>query len=184
MARAAKKKTAPKAKVRAAGRPAARTATKKRPATTVAKAARPARKAAARPAPARQEFSVPGLNPPISHYCDAVRFGDLLFISGMAPVDADLKLIGWGDAVAQAEAVFASLGKVLEAAGATFADVLKVTVFLTNVDDRTKINPVRQRHFGAARPASTLVEVSRLAIPGMKVEIEAVVGLPGKPRTR
>ncbi len=68
--------------------------------------------------------------------------------------------------------------KVLKAAGASFADVLKVTVYLTDVDDRTKINPVRQRYFGDARPASTLIEVSRLAIPGMKVEVEAVVGLP------
>jgi len=175
MARAAKRKAAPKAKARTAKRTAATPAAKKR---APAKVAKPARKAPAPLAQARQEFSVPGLNPPISHYCDAVRFGDLLFISGMAPVDADLKLIGWGDAVAQAEAVFASLGKVLDAAGASFADVLKVTVFLTNIDDRTRINPVRQRHFGTARPASTLVEVSRLAIPGMKVEIEAVVGLP------
>ena len=63
-------------------------------------------------------------------------------------------------------------------ASASPADVLKVTVFLTDIADRVKINPARQEFFGAARPASTLVEVSRLAIPGMRVEIEAVVGLP------
>jgi enamine deaminase RidA (YjgF/YER057c/UK114 family) len=57
--------------------------------------------------------------------------------------------------------------------------VLKVTVLLTDINDRHKINPVRQKYFGSARPASTLFEVSRLAVPGMKVEIEAVVGLPG-----
>jgi enamine deaminase RidA (YjgF/YER057c/UK114 family) len=56
----------------------------------------------------------------------------------------------------------------------TFADVVKVSVFLTNVDDRPLINPVRQEAFGAARPASTLVEVSRLAVPGAKIEVEAV----------
>ncbi|MEA2793109.1 MAG: 2-iminobutanoate/2-iminopropanoate deaminase, partial [Bradyrhizobium sp.] len=67
---------------------------------------------------------------------------------------------------------------VLDAAGATMADVLKVTVFLTNIDDRAAINPVRREFFGSARPASTLIEVSRLALPEMKVEIEAVVGLP------
>jgi len=55
--------------------------------------------------------------------------------------------------------------------------VLKVTIFLTSVTDRTKINPVRQRHFGNARPASTLIGVSELAVPEMKIEIEAVVGL-------
>lgn len=126
----------------------------------------------------RQEISVPGLNPPISHYCDAVRFGNMLFISGMAPLDADLNVIGGDDVVAQAEAVFAALDKVLKQAGASFADILKVTVLLTDVNDRTKINPVRQKYFGSAKPASTLFEVSRLAVPGMKVEIEAVAGLP------
>jgi reactive intermediate/imine deaminase len=126
----------------------------------------------------RKEFSIPGLNPPISHYCDAVAFGNLLFISGIGPLDSNLKVIGGDDVAAQAEAVFSAMEKVLKAAGASFADVQKVTVYLTNVDDRTKINPVRQRYFGAARPASTLIEVSRLAIPGMKVEVEAVVGLP------
>jgi enamine deaminase RidA (YjgF/YER057c/UK114 family) len=63
---------------------------------------------------------------------------------------------------------------VLAAGGATFADVVKVSVFLTNLDDRPLINPVRQEAFGAARPASTLVEVSRLAVPGAKIEVEAV----------
>ena len=126
----------------------------------------------------RQEYSVPGLNAPISHYTDAVRFGDLLFISGCGPLDADLNLVGEGDVAAQARQVLLNIKRVLDAAGASFADILKVTVFLTDVDDRTKINPVRQEFFGDARPASTLVEVSALAIPGMKIEIEAVVGLP------
>ena len=53
-----------------------------------------------------------------------------------------------------------------------------MTVFLTDVDDREAINPVRQEFFGETRPASTLVEVSRLAIPGAKLEIEAVAILP------
>jgi 2-iminobutanoate/2-iminopropanoate deaminase len=53
-----------------------------------------------------------------------------------------------------------------------------VTVYLTDVDDRPKINPARQEVFGDARPASTLVEVSRLAVPGAKVEIDAVALIP------
>ena len=68
---------------------------------------------------------------------------------------------------------------MLAAGGATFADVVKVSVFLTDVDDRPLINPVRQEAFGAARPASTLVEVRRLAVPGAKIEVEAVAVLPG-----
>jgi len=126
----------------------------------------------------RQEFRVDSLNEPISHYTDAVRFGDLLFVSGVAPLDGSGKLIGKGDVVAQTRQVFENLKKVLDAAGAGFADVLKVTVFLTDVRDRAKINPVRQQYFGDARPASTLIGVKELAIPDMKIEIEAVVGLP------
>jgi 2-iminobutanoate/2-iminopropanoate deaminase len=57
----------------------------------------------------REEFSIPGLNPPISHYCDAVRFGNLLFISGMAALDENLHVIGGDDPAAQAEAVFQAL---------------------------------------------------------------------------
>jgi len=128
----------------------------------------------------RREYSIPGLNPPISHYCDAVSFGNLLFISGMAPLDEKLNVIGGDDVVAQAEAVFQAIEKVLHAAGAEFKDILKVTVLLTDVNDRSKINPVRKKYFGDAKPASTLYGVAQLAIPGMKIEIEAVAGLPNK----
>ncbi len=126
----------------------------------------------------REEIRVPGQPEPISHYTDAVRLGDLLFVSGCVPVDSDGRLVGGDDVVAQARQAFANLGAVLAAAGAGFADVAKVTIFLTDVDDRSKINPVRQEVFGPARPASTLVEVSRLAIPGAKIEVEAVAALP------
>jgi len=125
----------------------------------------------------RKEFRVDGLSEPLSHYTDAVRFGDLLFVSGVAPLDAEGRLVGADDPVAQTRQIFLNLQRVLKAAGATFADVLKVTVFLTDVGDRTKINPVRQEFFGQARPASTLIGVRELAVPGMRVEIEAVVGL-------
>jgi 2-iminobutanoate/2-iminopropanoate deaminase len=114
----------------------------------------------------------------LSHYTDAVRVGDLVFVSGCVPVDADGRLVGGDDVVEQARQTFANVGAVLAAAGSSFADVAKVTVFLTDVDDRAKINPVRQEVFGESRPASTLVEVSRLAIPGARIEIEAVALVP------
>ena len=126
---------------------------------------------------AREEYRVAGTAEPISHYTDAVRFGDLLFVSGVAPLDSKGKLVGAEDVVAQTKQVFDNLEKTLEAAGASLSDVLKVTVFLTDVGDRTLINPVRQQRFGATRPASTLIGVKELAIPGMKVEIEAVAGI-------
>lgn len=126
---------------------------------------------------ARQEIRVDGLNEPISHYTDAVRFGDLLFVSGVAPLDGAGHVIN-DDVVAQAQQVFVNLEKILKVSGARFADILKVTLFLTDVNDRAKINPVRQQYFGDVRPASTLIGVKELAIPGMKIEVEAVVGLP------
>ena len=126
----------------------------------------------------RREIRVDGLADPISHYTDAVVAGELLFISGLVGVDRHGALVGGDDVVAQARQVFANLRAVLDEAGCRIEDVVKVTVYLTDVDDRPKINPVRQEVFGDARPASTLVEVSRLAVPGAKVEIEAVALLP------
>jgi 2-iminobutanoate/2-iminopropanoate deaminase len=125
----------------------------------------------------REELRIQGLAEPISHYTDAVRYGDLLFVSGVAPLDERSRLVGEEDVVTQTRQVFLNMKKILEAAGTGFEQVLKVTVYLTDVADRTKINPVRQEFFGAARPASTLIGVSQLAIPGMKVEVEAVVAL-------
>jgi 2-iminobutanoate/2-iminopropanoate deaminase len=125
----------------------------------------------------RREFRVPGLPEPISHYTDAVSAGDLLFVSGCVPVDTDGNLVP-GDVVAQTRQVFANVGAVLDAAGASFRDVVKVTVFLTDIDDRSAVNTVRQEVFGEARPASTLVEVSKLAIPGARIEVEAVALIP------
>jgi reactive intermediate/imine deaminase len=122
----------------------------------------------------RKEIRVAGQPEPISHYTDAVLAGDLLFVSGCVPVDAHGRLVGGDDVVAQARQTFTNVGAVLAAGGSSFADVVKVTIFLTDVDDRPEINPVRQEFFGETRPASTLVEVSRLAIPGAKIEVEAV----------
>jgi 2-iminobutanoate/2-iminopropanoate deaminase len=127
---------------------------------------------------ARQEYRVEGLPEPFSHYTDAVRAGDLLFVSGCVSVDAEGKVVGFGDVVAQARQVFANIGLALAAAGASFADVVKVTTFLTDIDDRARINPVRQEVFGDARPASTLVEVSALVLPEFLIEVEAVAVIP------
>jgi 2-iminobutanoate/2-iminopropanoate deaminase len=127
----------------------------------------------------REEIRAAGQAEPISHYTDAVRAeGPLLFVSGVVPVDGAGRLVGGDDVVAQARQVFSNLGAVLAAGGATFADVVKVTVFLTDVADRARINVARQEAFGEARPASTLVEIAALAIPGARIEVEAVAVVP------
>jgi 2-iminobutanoate/2-iminopropanoate deaminase len=124
----------------------------------------------------RREVMVEGLAEPISHYADAVVAGDTLYVSGIVPVDASGAVVG-DDVVGQARQIFAIMERVLAAAGATPADVVKVTVYLLDIDDRPLINPVRQEFFGDTRPASTLVEVSRLAVPGARLEIEAIAHL-------
>ena len=122
----------------------------------------------------REEIRVDGLAEPISHFTDAVRAGGFLYVSGIVAVDGDGRLVGGDDVVAQARQVFANIRAVLAAGGCGFGDVVKVTVFLTDVDDRPLVNPVRQQAFGDTRPASTLVEVPRLAVEGAKIEIECV----------
>jgi 2-iminobutanoate/2-iminopropanoate deaminase len=126
----------------------------------------------------REEIRAPGQPEPMSHYADAVRAGDLLFVSGIVPVDGEGALVGAGDVVEQTRQVFRNMAAVLGAAGAGPAHVVKVTVFLTDIDDRPRINPVRVEFFGSARPASTLVEVSALAVPGALIEVEAVALIP------
>ncbi|HEX2500535.1 MAG TPA: RidA family protein [Methylomirabilota bacterium] len=122
----------------------------------------------------------PGLPAPISHYSNGVKVEDTVYVSGQVALDADGRLVGPGDVVAQTRQVLENIRKVLAAGEATLDDVVKVTVYLANVDDRPRVNEVRQAFFGANRPASTLVEVSRLALPGLLVEIEAVAVLPAR----
>ena len=126
----------------------------------------------------REEIRVDGLAEPISHFTDAVRAGGFLYVSGIVAVDGDGRLVGGDDVVAQARQVFANIRAVLAAGGCGFGDVVKVTVFLTDVDDRPLVNPVRKQVFGDARPASTLVEVPRLAVEGAKIEVECVALVP------
>jgi len=145
--------------------------------------------------PRHQLIRAEGLSEPISHYSDAVRAGDLVFVSGQASVDAQGRLVGAGDVVAQTRQVLDNMKRALAAAGATLDDVVKVTVYLAHCADRPRVNEVRKAYFGANKPASTLIGVSEFAIPGMLIEIEAIAAararaapprrrLPTSPRRR
>jgi reactive intermediate/imine deaminase len=125
----------------------------------------------------REEIRAEGLPEPMSHFTDAVRAGGFLYVSGILGVDGEGRLVG-DDVVAQTRQVLENMRAVLSAGGCGFEDVVKVTIFLTDIDDRPLINPLRQEVFGATRPASTLVEVPRLALDGAKVEIECVAVVP------
>ncbi|HZN50235.1 MAG TPA: RidA family protein [Methylomirabilota bacterium] len=115
---------------------------------------------------------------PISHFTNVVRAGRLVFVSGCVASDEAGRTVGGNDATAQARQVHENLKRCLAAAGATFADVCKVTVFLKNIADREKVNIACTEYFGPHRPASTLVEISRLVRDDLLVEIEAVAVLP------
>jgi 2-iminobutanoate/2-iminopropanoate deaminase len=128
--------------------------------------------------PIQQEIRAPELVPPLGPYSDAVRHDGLLYVSGCVPLDQDGKLVGEGDFIAQARQAFENLGHVLRAGGADFANVLKLTIYLTDIADRPHMTPVRHEFLGETRPASTLVEVSALAVPGIKVEVEAIAAVP------
>jgi 2-iminobutanoate/2-iminopropanoate deaminase len=123
-----------------------------------------------------QRLMVPGQLPPVSHYCHVVRAGNLIWVSGAIGVAADGSVPD--DVATQAELAIASIDACLIAAGANATHVVKVNVYLTDVNDRAKINPVRQRYFGEHRPASTLVGVTALVLPTAKVEIEATAVIP------
>ncbi len=122
----------------------------------------------------RQEYRVDGLPEPVSHYTDAVRVGNLTFVSGMIAMGPDGQIIGEGDVVRQTEVVHDYLGLALSAVGSSFAQIAKVTVYVTDIDHRQAIDSVRRRRFGDRRPASTLVQISALVIPQALVEIDAV----------
>jgi 2-iminobutanoate/2-iminopropanoate deaminase len=126
----------------------------------------------------REEFMVPGMSEPVSHFTHVVRAGRLVFVSGCVATDGQGRLVGGADIVAQARQVHENIKRCLAAAGASFADVCKVTVFLRNVGDREKVNTVRKEYFGAHRPASTLVEISRLVRDDYLIEIEATAVVP------
>jgi reactive intermediate/imine deaminase len=121
--------------------------------------------------PPIERLMLDGQPEPVSHYCHVTKAGDLIWVSGTVGMAADGTVPE--DVVAQFELAIANMDACLKACGAGAENVVKVTVYLTDVNDRKKINPIRQRYFGEHRPASTLVEVSALVLPSLKVEIEA-----------
>ena len=123
-----------------------------------------------------ERLMVDGQAKPFSHYCHVVKAGNQIWVSGTVGIAADSSIPD--GVVEQFEIAIANMDTCLKAVGASAEHVVKVVVYLTDVDDRGKINPIRQRYFGVHRPASTLVEVSALVAPELKVEIEAQAVLP------
>ncbi len=108
----------------------------------------------------------------------AVRAGNLLFLSGQASLDESGNIVGEGDFDAQAEQTFANLRKVLRAGGSDLDRVVKVNIYLTDMSHFPKIVALREKYFRPPYPADTIVEVGALGLPELMIEIEAV-GLVG-----
>jgi len=111
-------------------------------------------------------------------YSRAVRVGAQVFVSGTTAVDEEGHAVGKGDAYAQAKYALQKIGRALAAAGATFEDVVRTRIFVTDIGDWQAVGRAHGEVFGEIRPAATMVEVSRLIDPELLVEIEvdAVVG--------
>lgn len=102
------------------------------------------------------------------------RAGDFLFISGQAAIDASGRIVGSGDFDAQAQQAFGNLDRVLRAGGSSLKNVIKVTIFLTDMSNFGKIVELRGKWFTPPYPADTIVEVSSLYSPEAMIEIEAI----------
>jgi len=101
----------------------------------------------------------------------------ILFVSGQVPLDDDGNLVAPGDFDGQARRTFENLGRVLDEAGGTFGDIVKVTVYLTDMARLPDYGRIKAEYIRGRPPASTAVGVTALAIPGLMIEVEATAVL-------
>jgi 2-iminobutanoate/2-iminopropanoate deaminase len=125
----------------------------------------------------KKQLQTSELSSPSGHFSQAVvapARGRMVFISGMTARDTDGRVVGLGDIDTQTRQVCENLRRAMSAAGGTLDDIVRVDVFVRNIEHFDAIHRVRREYFTAVAPASTMLEVSKMVSPDMLIEINAI----------
>jgi reactive intermediate/imine deaminase len=131
------------------------------------------------PVPNVQYLNPPTLSTPTGYtHVVQVHGGRTIYIAGQVALDQSGNLVGKGDFAAQTTQVFENLKSALAAGGATFDNLVKVTTFVTDLSQMQTLRSIRAKYYGKNAPASTLVQITKLASDDLMIEIEAIAVVP------